>query len=78
MYLCVNLDAHLVFFFLSLHLVLTGVCPITVNMVANARRRGTASSALAMELDTAVPLVITVSHPGGLKLQWSRKDTDVF
>lgn len=66
------------FLFLSLHLILTGVCPITVNTVANAPRRGTASSALAMELDTVAPLVITVSHPVVSKLQWNREDTDVF
>lgn len=66
------------FFFLSLHLIPTGVCPIIVNTVANVRRRGTASSALVMEPDTAVPLVITVSHPAVLKLQWSREDAGVF
>lgn len=65
------------FFFLFLPLALTGVCPITVNMVANAPRRGTASSAIVMELDTVVPLAITVSPPALLGLQWS-KDTHVL
>ena len=57
----VNLGAHLVVL-LSLYLILTGVCPITVNMMANAPRHGTASSALVMELGTAGQLVITVSY----------------
>lgn len=48
----------LIFF---LHLVLTGVCQITVNMVVNAPKPGMASSVHVMELDTVVPLVIIVS-----------------
>lgn len=66
------------FLFLSLHLLLTDVCPITVNTMENAPRRGTASSALAMELITVVPLVITVSYPAVSKFQWSRKVSHVF
>lgn len=55
----INLICLLVYFCLSLSL--TDVCPITVSMVGSALKRGTASNALAMRLDTVGPPATTVS-----------------
>lgn len=60
-----KVDTHsfrLIWHSLFCSLILTGVCPTTVNTEANAPKRGTASRALATERDTVEPRATTVSE----------------